>query len=73
MFTQVVIRLSVLLVTNLNCLVIPVVLATLEQEGNRNYNSTYVLLLTSHTAGYLICVRASEAGACKIIYIFSDK
>ena len=46
---------------------------TLEKEGNRNYNSTYALLLTSHTTGYPIWVRASEAGACKIIYIVSDK
>ena len=46
---------------------------TLEQGGNRNYNSTYALLLASHTTGYPIWVRTSEAGACKIIYIVSDK
>lgn len=39
----------------------------------KNYNSTYALLLTAHTTGDLISVRTTETGSCEILYIVSDK
>lgn len=38
-----------------------------------NYSSTYALLLAAHTTEHPLWIRTADTGACKIMYVVSDK